>query len=142
MQMDDIFLWLGLGNGALFVVLLILHLRNNAKMVSLSAENEKLEQQLFLFKKHMMQLQGSVDELNSGARGMGEKVHKLVDELSDVRAQQELLKNMEPENRLYSQASKMASQGASVEELIEDCDLPRAEAELLISLHKKTENPT
>jgi hypothetical protein len=41
-----------------------------------------------------------------------------------------------PENKLYSRAVKMVELGAGVEEIMAECELPKAEAELLLSLHK------
>jgi len=41
-----------------------------------------------------------------------------------------------PENKLYSRAVKMVELGAGIEEIMQECELPEAEAELLLSLHK------
>ncbi len=40
-------------------------------------------------------------------------------------------------SRLYSRASKMVDLGADVDELMQECDLPKAEAELLLNLRKR-----
>ena len=41
-----------------------------------------------------------------------------------------------PENKLYSRAVKMVELGADVAEIMAECELPKAEAELLLSLHR------
>ena len=41
-----------------------------------------------------------------------------------------------PENKLYSRAVKMVELGADLHEIMTECELPKAEAELLISLHR------
>ena len=43
----------------------------------------------------------------------------------------------QPEDKLYSRAFKLASLGADIEEIIAECDLPRAEAEMLLSVYKQ-----
>ncbi len=44
----------------------------------------------------------------------------------------------DPDSRLYSRASRMVELGADLEELMEECELPKAEAELLMSLRKRS----
>jgi len=43
----------------------------------------------------------------------------------------------QPEDKLYTRAFKLASLGADIEEIITECDLPRAEAEMLLSVYKQ-----
>ncbi len=47
------------------------------------------------------------------------------------------LEHADTDGRLYSRASKMVQLGADINELIEECELPKAEAELMLSLQKK-----
>lgn len=47
------------------------------------------------------------------------------------------LEHVDSDSRLYSRASKMVQLGAGVEELIEECELPKAEAELMMALQNK-----
>ena len=47
-----------------------------------------------------------------------------------------LLKQQQPEDRLYSRAQKLVALGADAAELMAECDLPLAEAEMLVALHK------
>ena len=39
--------------------------------------------------------------------------------------------------RLYQRAADLVKQGASIDEIIEACDIPRAEAEMLVMVHKQ-----
>ena len=41
------------------------------------------------------------------------------------------------ESKFYQRAARLVQQGATLEEIMEACELPRAEAELLYSLYKK-----
>ena len=76
-------------------------------------------------------------EVHSSSVGMGRKIQKLDALVKKTEENQLNLVAQAPENRLYTRATKMVELGASVEELMVECELPRAEAELLLNLHKK-----
>ena len=71
-----------------------------------------------------------------GARGMGEAVVLLEDRLRRLTERQDELALREPDEGVYHQAIRLASRGASVEELVTTCGLPRGEAELVQILHR------
>jgi predicted RNase H-like nuclease (RuvC/YqgF family) len=48
----------------------------------------------------------------------------------------EQLKNEQPQDKLYSRAFKLVALGADIDEVVRECDIPRAEAEMLMSVHK------
>jgi hypothetical protein len=48
------------------------------------------------------------------------------------------LKLQDPSLRLYQRAAELVKQGASIEEVMEACDIPRAEAEMLFMVHKQS----
>jgi len=76
-------------------------------------------------------------EVHSGTVGMGKKIKQLESIVKQTQENQLNLVAQAPENRLYTRAVKMVELGASIEELMIECELPRAEAELLLNLHKK-----
>jgi hypothetical protein len=76
-------------------------------------------------------------EIHSGSIGMGKKIQQLDVLVKKTQENQLNLVAQAPENRLYTRAVKMVELGASIEELMVECELPRAEAELLLNLHKK-----
>ncbi|GIU38675.1 DUF2802 domain-containing protein [Shewanella schlegeliana] len=78
-----------------------------------------------------------LQELRSGTIGVGRRMLELENKLSKQDAKLEESSQQDPQARLYSRAMKMVALGAGVEELIEECELPKAEAELLIRLHGK-----
>ena len=57
---------------------------------------------------------------------------------SDVVSLQEQVKQSleQPEDKLYSRAFKLAAKGADLDEIMTQCELPRAEAEMLLSMYK------
>ena len=58
------------------------------------------------------------------------------DAMQKIQDSQQELTLQDPERRLYSRAAKMVELGADLDEVMSECELPQAEAELLISLRK------
>lgn len=76
-------------------------------------------------------------EVHAVSLGMGKKLQKLDALVKKTQENHLNLVAQAPENRLYTRAVKMVELGASIDELMTECELPRAEAELLLNLHKK-----
>lgn len=90
---------------------------------TLSESAEPKPQTEFAHEHAIAQLQQQVAQLRQEHRQLQEKLQDVADQ--------------DPGQKLYQQAAKLVSRGASIEELMQECDLPQAEAELLMSLHKK-----
>lgn len=88
-----------------------------------------LQGQLESLRKQMM-------ELHTGAIGMGQRLQSVEGAMQQVNERQQELTMQDPERRLYSRAAKMVDLGADLDEVMSECELPKAEAELLISLRK------
>lgn len=43
----------------------------------------------------------------------------------------------QPEDKLYSRAQKLVELGADIVEIMRECDIPRAEAEMLLAIHRQ-----
>ncbi|WP_158587070.1 DUF2802 domain-containing protein [Motilimonas pumila] len=78
-----------------------------------------------------------VNELHVGSVGLGKKVFSLNSTIRDSLERQQELVAHDPDSKLYTRAVKMVELGADLEEVMRECDLPRAEAELLLNLHAK-----
>ncbi|PKG56579.1 DUF2802 domain-containing protein [Shewanella sp. Choline-02u-19] len=78
-----------------------------------------------------------LQELRSGTIGVGRRVLELEKKLQQQDVKLDEANQQDPQTRLYSRAMKMVSLGAGIDELIQECELPKAEAELLIHLHGK-----
>ena len=72
------------------------------------------------------------------AKGMGDTVLELERKLRRLTERQETLDVREPNSQVYNHAIRLTHGGASVEELVASCGLPRSEAELLHLLHRRT----
>lgn len=75
-------------------------------------------------------------ELQSVSLGAGQKLMELERKLVALNEVQQEMSVQTPENKLYSRAVKMVELGAGIDEIMRECELPKAEAELLLSLHK------
>ena len=60
-----------------------------------------------------------------------------MEEQEHLSLQQQDIIKQGGDNKLYQRASKMVALGADVSELMSECDMPKAEAELFVSLQKK-----
>jgi hypothetical protein len=94
--------------------------------------------------------QTTIDELSTAKNLNSIETEQVVKQLeyrigllqSDVVTLQEQVKQSleQPEDKLYSRAFKLAAKGADLEEIITECELPRAEAEMLLSMYKSNQS--
>lgn len=123
--------WLALALAIVFFIISYILIKKQMKKTdalqllvkSLLASNESFKRQF--------------TEIHSGTVGLGKKIQQLDSMVKQTQENQLNLVAQAPENRLYTRAAKMVELGASIEELMNECELPRAEAELLLNLHKK-----
>jgi small-conductance mechanosensitive channel len=84
-------------------------------------------------------LSEEIHEIRSGNYGVINRVKELVQQVDSLQsAQQNLAENLveqDPQSRFYSKGAKLISQGASLEDVMRECDMPAAEAELLFNLN-------
>ncbi len=78
-----------------------------------------------------------LQELRSGTIGVGKRMLELEKKTSQQDARLDEANQQDPQAKLYTRAMKMVDLGAGVDELIQECELPKAEAELIIRLHGK-----
>lgn len=136
--------WLGIQiiiSCVLFVVLYLLLQRRIQQQIS---QQSILSRQLEFSQQQLGQSQTETEELRSGIIGVGQRVLALESRIENIHARldelTEKLKAVEladPESKIYSRAVKMVELGADLEEIIRECELPRAEAELLYNLHQR-----
>lgn len=111
--------------------------KQQAQLQVLTAQLESLQQQ-------KASLQTETEELRAGVIGVGQRVlvmqeqqQRLQHEFAALQAQHQAIALSDPESKIYSRAVKMVELGADLEEIIRECELPRAEAELLFNLHRQ-----
>jgi predicted nuclease with TOPRIM domain len=134
---EETFLSLPLFAGGLafvFLILLLMQLRVRAglqkQMVQQRAHARNAEKEVQKLNKQLL-------EVRSVVVGLGQKVTEQQDVIQHLNERIRELEHADTDGRLYSRASKMVQLGADINELIEECELPKAEAELMLSLQKK-----
>lgn len=123
---------------SIFAAAVVFFVDRRGKKAKLSAETKFLAMEL-LFKnarQHNESLTKQLIELRAGAIGMSQKLAELSHRFDDLLEKQSEMEMHDSDGRLYSRASKMVELGADLYELMEECDLPKAEAELLLSIKK------
>lgn len=100
------------------------------------AVNQKQTEQMQQLAKQLLISRSEIKEVRIAVLGLGKKVAGLESVTTEVSEKQEELQLIEPDSKLYSRAVKMVELGANVDEIVRECELPQAEAELLVSLHK------
>ncbi len=65
------------------------------------------------------------------------RIKALQNQLKEQQSLFEQIQNQQPEDKLYSRAFKLVELGADIEEIMRECEIPRAEADMLISIHQK-----
>ena len=68
------------------------------------------------------------------------RIKSLQNDFIDLAQQVKQFLDHQPEDKLYTRAFKLAAKGADVEEIIIECELPRAEAEMLLSVYKTNQS--
>jgi type II secretory pathway pseudopilin PulG len=66
-----------------------------------------------------------------------QQISDATEQITTLANEVDILINQQPEDKLYSRALKLAELGAGVEEISESCEIPIAEAEMLLAVHKK-----
>lgn len=76
-------------------------------------------------------------EIRSGDQALGRKVKELITTVNQLDSKQQQFAEHDPHSRYYQKGAKLIAAGATLEEVMRECELPRAEAELLFSLHQR-----
>lgn len=67
---------------------------------------------------------------------------KIDQRILTLENQTQLLQQESPELKMYKRASQLAQEGASIDDVMEASQLPRAEVEVLMGLYSKKKKPT
>lgn len=163
MNMDYWQVLFGLISGTLIVVwLLMLSFRVRRVQQSLKRQNSAILNQIEESASELAQLRKEIHSLkeqqhsllqkgNTQSQQLSSQISTLgnnLDLLQNNQAQQVevlselsnkvlLLEQESEPNRLYSRAKKMVELGADIEEIVSECELSRAEAELLLAMQNQ-----
>ncbi len=93
------------------------------------AQNEKSQQDLSQVKQLAIENEQVTKQLEHRIKVLQQQQQQIETLINQVQHQQ-------PEDKLYSRASKLVELGADIDEIMRECDIPRAEAEMLMSVHR------
>ncbi|MGB1296966.1 MAG: DUF2802 domain-containing protein [Psychrobium sp.] len=131
--MNSLFLW---------IIPVVLFLAIIGLWLALQKRQRQISALKLLFHEQQRQIatiKDEIHELRNGTLGVGSRVQDVEGKLAQAMERQEQLSQVstDPQSKLYGHAMKMVEHGANVDDIMQECDLPRGEAELLVSLHGK-----
>ena len=85
--------------------------------------------------KAISDLQMSQEQSSVQHTGDPQEIEALIARIEELEHRLEELQMMDPESKMYNRAVKMVKAGSSIEEVMDECELPRSEAQLLFSIH-------
>lgn len=97
-------------------------------------KNQAMEKQLESASKHILAIEREIKALLSADIVFGRSVTNLKAQLSALDDKQGMLENRRSNDGGYQHALKLLEMGSSVEDIIKDCNLTSAEAELLANI--------
>lgn len=83
------------------------------------------------------QLNESDTENSQVSKQLEHRIKLLQEETKLLEEQFSKLNEQQAQDKFYTRANKLAALGADVEEIMKECELPRAEVEMLLAIHKK-----
>lgn len=112
-------------------LMLLVFKRSNNQLEALVSQRQLVAQ----ISKEISVLKEDIHEIRSGNHGVNSRFKALVQQVNELQSVQQNLVEQDPQSRFYSKGAKLISQGASLEDVMRECDMPAAEAELLFNLH-------
>jgi len=91
----------------------------------------RLSTKYSLLQNQIAQLQNEIRAINSGNLGMGRKLNQCAEEIAKTEVSHIASDIPQTSEKVFQQASLLLSRGATIEEVVEACDIAPAEAELL-----------
>ena len=107
--------------------------RNHAR---LTKELAQQQQHLSALKKQLHINASTLEEIQARSLVVAKNTDQTEAALAALKQQLTALGEQDPDSRLYQRAAEMIQSGASVEEVMHNCDLPLAEVQLLMNIHQ------
>ena len=124
------------------VVLLVLFLYLAYYVNSLSksvyksnAELKQIKQYTIMQQKQLKELAHELQTMTNAAYGVGKRINILAGQIRELDDRQEEFDLKDQGSQSMTQAIALAQKGASIDELMETCEMSRGEAELLMMVH-------
>lgn len=129
------------------VLIFVISSKHKAQITLLGSQSQAQELILNNMQLLIEQLSIEIDKLNkNNERVSTENVqvskhleHRIKMLQTDITNQQEIIAQLQTDqgdDKFYSRAIKLAKKGASIDEIVIECELPHAEVEMLISVYQ------
>ena len=79
-------------------------------------------------------------EHNQSNKGFLSNLNTIHQQLTSLQNNVETLNTQQPEDKLYSRAFKLVALGADADEISKTCEIPLAEADMLLAIHQNKES--
>ncbi|MFC0118912.1 DUF2802 domain-containing protein [Pseudoalteromonas xiamenensis] len=89
------------------------------------------------FTQQLQILRSEIAEVRAGLLSMSKRIVNCEQISQELAQSVSAQKYDDPEAKIYSRAVKMIELGADLDEVMRECEIPQAEAELLMTLHFK-----
>lgn len=116
---------------ACLTLLFVLFKRYKTQLETIDSQKKSL----IVLSNKINNLSEEIHEIRSGNYGVINRVKELVQQVDNLQSSQQNLVEQDSQSRFYSKGAKLISQGASLEDVMRECDMPAAEAELLFNLN-------
>lgn len=141
MDTSSLLIIIGAVTACLLLAVLWLFTRNQHLQQQLDQQQQNQKQGVADLHTTISGLVHQVEEGQSRSVAMSRHVQQLQSSVEQLENQLREVKQQDPAMRLYHRGADLVKQGASIEEVMQACDLPRAEAELLFSMHAPAGKP-
>ncbi|MDO6764767.1 DUF2802 domain-containing protein [Agarivorans sp. 1_MG-2023] len=114
-------------------------LLSKAKQQAEASENKMLSLETVtknLLKTHRV-IEKQLQELHVANASLVKELERQSDQVEQAFLRTSQIQSQDPDSKLYTRAVKLVELGADLEEVMRECELPKAEAELLLSLRNK-----
>ncbi|REL32625.1 DUF2802 domain-containing protein [Thalassotalea euphylliae] len=132
-----------------WLLIKVSHLKAQSKLLSSQVNAlEMLTADLQANIHNIAQKNAELNDLISTQNTENEQVSKQLEHrikgqqqaIANITQQLTLIDEQQPQDKFYHRASKLAAKGASAEEIMAECELPRAEVEMLLAIYKQNNN--
>ncbi len=119
----------------LFILLAFYVYNLVASLHQASLEIKKLKQFTSLQQKQLKNLSHELQSMTNAAYGVGKRINQLAGHIRELDDRQEEFDLKDQGSHSMQQAIALVHKGATIEDLVESCELSAGEAELLIMVH-------
>lgn len=102
----------------------------NEQQARIIAQQDLIEQQISRQDKELLESEQISKQLEHRIKTLQQQFARQSEQINQLQSQQ-------PEDKLYSRALKLVQLGADIQEVMRECDIPQAEAEMLMAVHHK-----